>query len=65
MSADKQKLTPVIKSQQELMNLSTETLKSATSFAMFWGKGNDDYVLWEILRDMKHIGTFWRYIVPV
>jgi hypothetical protein len=55
MSADKQKLTPVTKSQQEFMNLSTETLKAATSFAMFWGKGNDDYDLWEILGDMKHI----------
>ncbi len=38
MSADKQKLTPPIKSQQDFMNLSTETSKAATSFDMFWGK---------------------------
>ncbi len=55
MSADKQKLTPVTKSQQEFMNLSTEMLKAATSFAMFWGKGIDDYVLWKILGDSENI----------
>ncbi len=58
MSEDKQKLTLATKSQKEFMNLSTEMLKSATSFAMFWGKGNDDYVLWEILGDMEHIADY-------
>ena len=37
MSADKQKLTPATKSEQEFINLSTEILKAATSFAMIWG----------------------------
>jgi hypothetical protein len=36
------------------MNQSTEMLKAATSFALFWGKGNDDYVLWETLGDTEH-----------
>ena len=37
------------------MKLSDDTLKAATSFAMFWGKGNDDFVLWEILSDTDYI----------
>lgn len=55
MSADKPNFTPATKSQQEFMNLSRETQKTATSFAMFWGKGNDDFVLWEILGDTEYI----------
>ncbi len=55
MREDKVKLTPATKSQKEFMNLSDETLKAATSFAMFWGKGNDDFVLWEILSDTDYI----------
>jgi hypothetical protein len=54
MIANKQKLTPATKSQKEFMNQSTEMLKAATSFALFWGKGNDDYVLWETLGDTEH-----------
>jgi hypothetical protein len=42
---DKEKPTPATKSQQEFMKLSDDTLKAATSFAMFWGKGNDDFIL--------------------
>jgi hypothetical protein len=55
MREDKVKLTPATKSQKEFMKLSDETLKAATSFAMFWGKGNDDFVLWEILSDTDYI----------
>jgi hypothetical protein len=55
MREDKVKLTPATKSQQEFMKLSDDTLKAATSLDMFWGKGNDDFVLWEILSDTDYI----------
>jgi hypothetical protein len=35
---DKEKITPGTKTQQEFMKLSDDTLKAATSFAMFWGR---------------------------
>jgi hypothetical protein len=45
MREDKVKLTLAMKSQKEFMKLSDDTVKDATSFAMFWGKGNDYFVL--------------------
>jgi hypothetical protein len=37
------------------MKLSDDTLKAATSFTFLGGKGNDDFVLWEILSDADYI----------